>query len=104
MMTIRVAGDWAIRDEGMSDLQRGGSFTFCKTIHAAKDYLQGRPPFSIFLKPFALAVPSVVAPSWNVVLYPDGTAFWKHVTIDSIEPFEFDSRLFAEGAAIETAE
>jgi len=104
MMTIRVDGDWIYREEDMFDQKRGGNFTFCKTIQSARDYLQGRPPFNAFLKPFALAVPSVIAPAWNVVLYPDGTSFWKHVAIDSIEPFDFDPRLFPEGAAIETAE
>jgi hypothetical protein len=36
--------------------------------------------------------------AWNVVLYPGAPAFWNHVHLESVEPFEFDPRLFPEEA------
>ena len=44
----------------------------------------------------AIAVPSVVAPVWNVVLYPRAAGFWEHVSLASIEPFGYDPRLFPD--------
>ena len=47
---------------------------------------------------FAFAVPSVIVPVWNVVLYPGAPGFWDHVSIENIEPFDIDPRLFPESA------
>lgn len=52
-------------------------------------------------KPFAVAVPSVIVPVWNVVLYPQATGFWDHVSLESVDAFEFDPRLFPEDATKE---
>jgi hypothetical protein len=46
----------------------------------------------------------VIVPAWNVILFPHGNAFWKHVSLDSVEPFHFDPRLFPEGTPVEVAE
>jgi hypothetical protein len=51
---------------------------------------------------FAVAIPSVIVPVWNVVLYPEGVGFWEHVSLISLEPFEFDPRLFPEETPIES--
>jgi len=53
--------------------------------------------------PFAIAVPSVVVPVWNVVLYPMASKFWDRVTLFSVEPTEFDVRLFPSDAVVEKA-
>jgi len=53
--------------------------------------------------PFAVAVPSVIVPAWNVVLYPKGIGFWDHVSLESLEPFEFDPRLFPENTPVENS-
>ena len=53
--------------------------------------------------PFAIAVPSVILPVWNVVLYPSAKGFWQHVSLASIEPFTFDPRLFPKGTLAESA-
>lgn len=45
----------------------------------------------------AFAVPSVIVPAWNVVLYPRSRNFWEHVSLLSVEPFDYDPRLFPEG-------
>lgn len=49
----------------------------------------------------ALAVPSVIVPKWNVVLYPQCASFWKCVSLKSIEPFQFDPRLFPDDTPVE---
>jgi hypothetical protein len=54
--------------------------------------------------PLAIALPSVVVPEWNVVLFPNHPEFWKRVKLITIEPFEYDPRLFPEGIPTEPAE
>jgi hypothetical protein len=45
--------------------------------------------------PIAFIVPSVIVPEYNVVLYPRPENFEpEFVRIESIEPFEFDARMF----------
>jgi hypothetical protein len=55
------------------------------------------------IHPFAIAIPSVVVPVWNVVLYPTASGFRDHVLLESVEPFEFDPRLFPDDAVPETS-
>jgi hypothetical protein len=52
--------------------------------------------------PFAVAVHSVIVPVRNVVLFPQGVGFWDHVALETVEPFEFDPRLFPDNTPIET--
>lgn len=51
-------------------------------------------PLHPVTRSFAVAVPSVIVPIWNVVLYPARPGFWKHVAIENVEPFTYDPRLF----------
>ena len=45
--------------------------------------------------PIAFIVPSVIVPEYNVVLYPRPENFEpEFVRIESVEPFEFDARMF----------
>jgi len=55
----------------------------------------------LILKPLAIARPSVIVPVWNVVLFPAGGGFWDHVALETVEPFEFDPRLFPDNTPIE---
>jgi RES domain-containing protein len=48
----------------------------------------------------AVAVPSVIVPAWNVVLYPEHPLFWHHVSLVSVEEFQFDPRLFPDTAVL----
>jgi RES domain-containing protein len=41
-----------------------------------------------FETPLAIALPSIRVPAWNVVLYPEGTDFWRHISLVSVEPFD----------------
>lgn len=49
-----------------------------------------------------VAVPSVIVPDWNVILFPDHHRFFQHVSLVSVEPFEFDPRIFPEGIPADT--
>ena len=47
--------------------------------------------------PIALVTPSVIVPEYNVVLYPRPENFEpEFVAIESIDPFDFDPRMFDE--------
>jgi len=48
--------------------------------------------------PFAIAVPSVIVPVWNVVLYPQAPGFWKYVKLETVESWDHDPRHFPENA------
>ena len=129
LMTIKVSGNWkSLMDGGkhghLVDPETGGIFSFYRTLIAARHFFanghfgspiaatgktrSGVPSLSWRLTPknnsFAVAVPSVIAPVWNVVLYPQGNGFWDHVKLENIEPFEFDSRLFPDKTPIEPPE
>ena len=72
---------------------------------AKSDLLNGRPPFATSaIAVIAVAVPSVIVPAWNVVLFPQGRGFWEHVSLESVESFAFDPRLFPENTATEPPE
>jgi hypothetical protein len=47
---------------------------------------------------FAVALPSVIVPVWNVVFYPTRPGFWEHVRLQQMELFDYDPRLFPEDA------
>jgi hypothetical protein len=76
-----------------------GPFIVHSSLKAAKFWdalLQQQTSPSI-----AMAVPSVIVPVWNVVLYPDAPGFWERVSLASVEPVEFDPRLFPSDATAE---
>lgn len=105
MMKIRVAGSWEIHKNAVTDPKTGGCMWFYRDIATARDrFKSGSHLFATGMNPFAVAVPSVIVPVWNVVLYPEGRGFWDHVSLESIEAFDFDPRLFPEGAKIEPFE
>ena len=95
-MRIRVSGEWMLQGNFLVDPNTGALFFFRRTLAQAKaDSAAG-------LDVFAMAVPSVVVPVWNVVLYPQGKSFWDHVSLESVEPFEFDPRLFPNDTPVES--
>ncbi len=102
MMRIRITGAWSRLQNERNDSRTGGKFW------ALPSLAQARTAFPLLAglagsrnHPFAIAVPSVIVPVWNVVLYPAETGFSDHVTLESIDPFMFDSRLFPDDAAVE---
>ncbi len=104
-MKIQVSGNWEKVKNGIFDPKTNGSVWFYRNLASAKDaFDRGPGSFAAGVRPFAVAVPSVIVPVWNVVLYPQGTGFWDHVSLESVDAFEFDPRLFPEDAVIERPE
>jgi RES domain-containing protein len=105
VMKIRVSGEWEAQENALVDSRTGGCLWIYRDLAAAKARFAGNPRwFGGGVNPFAVAVPSVVVPVWNVVLYPQGVGFWDHVSLENIEAFKFDPRLFPEGAETEPPE
>lgn len=98
LMTIRVEGDWT---RGASLLRQGAAeFQALASLNAADEFFRARAENRVQpAMPFALALPSVVVPAWNVVLYPQAEGFWNHVFLVSVDPFVFDPRLFPDAAS-----
>jgi len=95
-MKIRIEGNWEDHNNALIDPGTGGCFWFERTLVNAK-----LPWFGGGINPFAVAVPSAIVPVWNVVLYPQAVGFRHHVTLESIEPFDLDPRLFPENTPTE---
>jgi RES domain-containing protein len=106
MMKIRINGEWTVfSPDCLARRGGGGAIRVHSTLREARERYYDNPNFG----PrhggdnFAIAVPSVIVPVWNVVLYPQASDFWHHVSLESVEPFEFDPRLFPEGTPVESA-
>jgi hypothetical protein len=99
LMRIRVSGEWALQGNFLVDPNTSTFLSCYRTLAQAQAYDASAAGLNVF----AVAVPSMVVPVWNVVLYPQGKGFWDHVSLESVEPFEFDPRLFPENTPIEAA-
>ena len=105
LMNIRVTGNWEIHKNALTDPQTDGCLWFYRDLATARaGFKDGPPYFAAGMNPFAVAVPSVIVPVWNVVLYPQATGFWDHVSLESVNAFELDPRLFLEDATKEPAQ
>jgi len=105
LMKIKVSGNWELQKNALIDPQTDGCLWFYRDIAKAKDHCSsGSHLFAVGMNPFAVAVPSVIVPVWNVVLYPQGTGFWNHVSLESVDAFDFDPRLFPEDTPVERSE
>jgi RES domain-containing protein len=56
-----------------------------------------RAPNFLREPPFAVALPSVVSPTWNVVLFPMAFGFEECVRLDTTQRYEYDDRFFPSG-------
>lgn len=103
LMKIRLAGQWEQQENALIDPNTGGCLWLYRTIARARDRFSGHSGmmFGGGIQPFAIAIPSVVVPVWNVVLYPTALGFRDHISLENIEPFEFDPRLFPDDAVVE---
>ncbi|MGP8253502.1 MAG: hypothetical protein ACLQHF_15845 [Terracidiphilus sp.] len=105
MMKIRLSGNWELQKNAMIDPQTGGCFWFYRDLATARDRFKDGPSyFAVGMSAFAVAIPSVILPVWNVVLFPQGHSFWEHISLESVDAFALDRRLFPEEAAIEPPE
>ena len=100
LLKIKVAGNWIRSGNILLDRSTSASLTaFTSLADARKAYSAlPNPAWNCF----AIALPSVVIPAWNVILYPQRVGFWNHVTLEAIEPFTYDPRLFPEHAVSES--
>jgi RES domain-containing protein len=102
LMMIRIQADWQMQESAFIDSRTGRCIWIYRSLlEARKAFAAGSHRFGGGVNPFAVAVPSVVVPAWNLVLYPQGNGFWEHVSLQSIDVFEFDPRLFPIGAVPE---
>jgi len=115
LMTIKVRGQWELfdfdREVALIDNETGATISVYPTLEAANAnrrfysaYFpvpikkgEDGPPRHVI----GMAVPSVIVPVWNFVLYPRSESFWSHVSLESVEPFEFDAPLIPENTPVE---
>lgn len=101
MMKMRLSGEWRESKEQdlYLDLIDGRSIWVFKSLARANAMFK----ITTFSSDIAMIVPSVIVPVWNVVLYPQSPGFSDHVSLESVEAFEFDPRLFPDTAKLETS-
>ncbi len=81
----------------------GATITPLTIYYTAAEALEAINSSDPINAPVAMAVPSVIVPAWNVVLYPQAKGFWRHVAVESINPFDYDPRLFPPDALPESS-
>jgi RES domain-containing protein len=81
-------------DLGDGSSQPPGHLSVFPSLRVARQQLFGTTDPNSPWSPLAVALPSVVVPVWNVVLYPRARQFWDRIKLVSVEPVEFDPRLF----------
>ena len=99
LMTIHVAGSWVSSDAFTSQPQpfQGPGLIALPTLAQAGVFFEAHSNSRWeSLGTHAIAVPSVIVPAWNVVLYPRTPGFDRYVRLVKLESFEFDQRLFPE--------
>jgi RES domain-containing protein len=102
LMKISVRGTWRNFDsETSKEVDSTAFFLHFSSLDIANSIVRPRHPFHSRAT-IAVAVPSVIVPVWNVVLYPGAASFWEHVSLLSVEPFDYDPRLFPEGTPWES--
>lgn len=104
LMRIRISGEWEAQKNSLIDPRTSACIWFYRSLAEAKEAFIPPRMFAVGINPLAVAVPSVIVPVWNVVLYPKGIGFWDHVSLESLEAFQFDPRLFPEDTLAEPAE
>jgi len=95
LMTIHLSFDWpSSNDDLVIDRSTGMHHLSFKTLAEGTTWFEGSNQLGRDI--VAVAVPSVIVPVWNVVIYPRAKRFWDHVTLASVEPFDYDARLFPD--------
>ena len=83
MMRIQFAGSWAHFGEVLTDEATGATRIMLPSLDAARRAF-ANPSHPVF-QCCAVALPSIILPVWNVVLYPQRIGFWTHTTLASTE-------------------
>jgi RES domain-containing protein len=102
MMKIKLSGEWRESNEQdlYFDVNDGRSIWVFKSLARASAMFK----ITTFRSEIAMVVPSVIVPVWNVVLYPKSPGFSDHVSLESVDKFQFDPRLFPDMAELEVSE
>ncbi len=98
MMRLQLAGNWV--SDANQDLQdqKTGAIVLRRPSLSQAD---GLPMAGDASSVIAMAVPSVILPVWNFILYPDCELLSGHLSLQEVLPFHFDPRLFAKDASFE---
>lgn len=97
LVTLKLTGMWRFR-AGTEDTYAYEDARFTALASLKEAQTAASTLLHLVTRSFAVAVPSVIVPIWNVVLYPARPGFWKHVAIETVEPFTYDPRLFPAAA------
>lgn len=98
LMRIKVSGNWTPTENWLMDVKTSGRLLAIASLDEAGKAFRVQAASIIAPQAFAIAIPSVIVPAWNVVLYPQELGFWDHVSLEGIEPFHYDPRLFPDDA------
>jgi RES domain-containing protein len=96
-MTIRLSGKWELSNGILVNDLSAAVIHIFESLQLAEasvwSVLRG------VTVPLGIAVPSVLDPQWNVILYPENSFFSTHVELEKVAPFHYDRRMFPEKAA-----
>lgn len=96
-MTIRLAGKWHLSSGVLGNDRSAAVIHIFESLQAAEAGVW--PVLRGTTVPLGIAVPSVLDPQWNVILYPESSFFSMHVELEKVAPFRYDRRMFPEKAA-----
>jgi RES domain-containing protein len=92
-MTISLPGEWSLESSSLKH-SSGAIIHIFESLQMAE-----AGAWSVIRSvnlPLAIAVPSVIDPQWNIVLFPTSSYFWSNVKLLKVSPFRFDARMFPE--------
>jgi RES domain-containing protein len=97
IMEIELRGRWTLAGNHLIDGVTKSRVQIYRSLAEARHPTSGViSTLELGTRPLAVAVPSVVDAQWNVVLFPRAKDFDQHISLNSIEPFQFDPRLFPD--------
>jgi RES domain-containing protein len=95
-MTIRLAGKWQLSGGVLVNDRSDAVIHVFESLQVAETGVW--PVLHGITVPLGVAVPSVLDPQWNVILYPRSSFFSTHVELERVAPFRYDRRMFPEKA------
>jgi len=95
-MTIRLSGKWQLSGGVLVNDRSAAVIHIFESLQAAEAGVW--PVLRGITVPLGIAVPSVLDPQWNVILYPESSFFSTHVALEKVVPFRYDRRMFPEKA------
>jgi RES domain-containing protein len=96
-MTILLAGKWQLSEGNLINDRSEAIIHVFESLQSAQANVWNA--LAIGPSILGIAVPSVLDPQWNVVLYPGSPFFAAHVELKKVAPFRYDRRMFPEKTA-----